>query len=291
MPIKGIICPDGQKVDKEDCLTSCRLKDIFPTRRCKAVPLLRRILTEREWNGTASTTQLLTGTRELLLKVTKPYYVHPDKKVPAVVGSNIHNLLHKMLDFNEKGEETLFNEILTGTYDMYDPVTKTLYDYKTWSVYKTKKIIKDKSPDALFEVTLQLNQYRMLLQSTFPDLKIENIAVQVITKEPISIVKDYSLCSPIIRIPVLKDEIISSYFGLKKESLDIALKEDYAPRCTERENWNGKKCQEYCEVRDECIALKERNMKEIDDLIKEYTSIEIKLIQSIKDFFEREDLL
>lgn len=284
MPIAGFICPDGQRISTEECLKECRLKSEFPTGRCKALPFLKRAARDRLWDGTPSVTQLLQGTRETWLKITRDYHIDPDRKTAAMIGTTVHNLMYRLTD-SEYAEEKLLNEILQGTYDMYDPETQTLYDYKTWGTWKVAKILAPKDPheraDALFDVALQLNQYRLLLQEKYPDLPVRTIAVQVISRESglkQAKTRGITTGSPVLIIPVLSDSLVKDYYSLKEQRLRLAIETDYAPPCRAREHWNTKKCVEFCEVRELCNDLQTR-----DD--PQWTEYEIRL-----DRLEREIL-
>lgn len=289
MPLMGFICPDGVKTKTEECFTACRLKEQLPAGRCKALPLLKRMAKERVWEGKPSTTQLLNGTREVLLKITEPYFVSPDRKTAAVIGSGVHSLLYKLTEV-QTAEETLFNELLQGTYDMYDPETRTLYDYKTWGTYKLVKIIKgapQEKADALFDVTLQLHQYMLLIKEKYPELPIDNLAVQVISRETnLSYAAKHGITngSPLIIIPKLPEEMVKSYFTVKAERLSVALQTGWAPPCFSRETWNGKKCQSYCEVSDICKSIGFESEHSIwNELNDRLWDVETSIIQILKD--------
>lgn len=260
MPLAGFICPDGQKVNKELCLQGCRLQESLPAGRCKAVPFLRRAARDKTFEGLPSTTQLLAGTRETLLKITRDYYIDPDRKTAAIIGTGVHSALWRLLE-SEKGEETLISELLHGTYDLYDPHTKTLYDYKTWGVWKLAKIIHgtaEQKADALFEVTLQMHQYRLLLTKKYPSIQIENVAVQVISRDANTRQAEsrgIQQMSPLILLPDMPDSLINEYFEYKAEKLQLALKQDWAPPCTDRETWEGRKCNRYCDVKELCYRM------------------------------------
>jgi len=185
MPIKGFICPDRVKVTTEECLEKCRLASYFPTKRCRALPILKHAAREKEWNDLPSTTQLLTGTRELFLKVKSDYYINPDSKTFALIGVNTHGKLYNIIA-SSFAEETIVNDLLTGTYDFYDPESKTLFDYKTWGLTKVNMILQGNPEyrvNSMFDVVLQLNNYRMLLQGKYPSLPIHHLAVQVVNRE------------------------------------------------------------------------------------------------------------
>lgn len=262
MPIVGFICPDGVKTKVEECFQKCRLEEKLKSGRCKAIPFLRKVARNRIWDGIPSTTQLLSGTRETYLKVHKPYYIDPDRKTAALIGTGVHSLLYKLIDSSsEKAEETIYNELLQGTYDMYDPETKTLYDYKTWGVWKLVKVLKgtpSEAANALFEVVLQLHAYKGLLQEKYPELQIKRLAVQIISRETnLSYAKKMGITygSPLIVLPDISQELVREYFGIKKEKLELATMLDWAPVCNQRENWNSRKCDEFCEVKDLCVDM------------------------------------
>jgi hypothetical protein len=289
MPLIGFICPDGERVTIDECFTACRLQKELPAGRCKALPLLKKVAKSRIWEGKPSTTQLLIGTREAMLKINQPYFIDPDKKTAAVIGSGVHSLLYKLTDV-ETAEETLFNELLQGTYDMYDPETQTLYDYKTWGTYKLVKILRgtnDEKADALFDVTLQLHQYMFLLKEKYPDLPISNLAIQVISRETnLAYAKKHNITvgSPLIILPMLPHDNVKAYFDLKAQMLKTALDTLWAPLCSSRETWNGKKCSSYCEVADICKTIGFETSNNIwQQLNESLETVESQIIQTLKE--------
>lgn len=294
MPVAGFICPDGQKVDKNDCLQGCRLS--FPAGRCKAVPFLRRAAKDKLFDGLPSTTQLLAGTRETLIKITKPYYIDPDRKTAAIIGSGVHSLLWKLID-GEMGEETIVNDLLQGTYDMYDPQTKTLYDYKTWGVWKLAKVLSatpEERADALFEVVLQMHQYKILLKQKYPQIPIENLAIQVVSRETNlrqAEQKGLQQGSPLILLPQISDEAVSYYFEIKSEKLKLALSEDWAPLCSRRETWDTKKCQRYCDVKEICYCMPIDGSSLWKELEQKQEEAEAKILQLISQKLKEETVV
>lgn len=261
MPVIGFICPDGEKVLTDKCLKECRLKDSLPAGRCKAKPFLKRAASQREWNGTPSVTQLLNGVRESFLKITHDYYIDPEKKTAAMIGTQVHNMLYKLAE-TEYAEETIIDDILSGTYDFYDPENETLIDYKTWGAWKIVKILNDERPhersEALFDVVMQMTRYKMLIKSRYPELPIKRIAVQVISREvnlQHAIKKGVEQGSPLIILPEVDETLVEKYFQLKAEMLKQAIEQNWAPLCNSRENWNEKKCSSFCEVKNACMQL------------------------------------
>jgi len=56
-----------------------------------------------------------------------------------------------------------------------------------------------------------------------------------------------------VNIPIVDNEEIVSYFTNKRDVLLKHLDDNTIPRrCDEKETWNGKKCEKYCEVRGLC---------------------------------------
>lgn len=223
MPAIGFICPDKEKIKFEDCFKECRIREDLPCGRCKALPFLRKAAKQREWKGEPSTTQLLTGTREAWLKITSKYYIDPDDKVYAMLGTQVHSVLDKFGKGDNLTEERLRDEICSGAFDFYDGETQTLYDYKTWGSYKVQKALgiackevpiiddfteevivkktgKNKGEpktqkiwvngdmasrtDALLETSIQMSNYRDKLLEVLPGgYTVKNMAVQVISRD------------------------------------------------------------------------------------------------------------
>jgi len=222
MPAIGFICPDGEKITFEECFKECRLKGDLPCGRCKALPFLRKAARQREWKWEPSTTQLLIGTREAWLKITRPYYINPDDKVFAILGTQAHAVLERFGKGDHFTEERLRDEICSGAFDFYDGEQQILYDYKTWGSYKvmqalgikaievpetdengqtilkksgknkgepkTKKVwvnsdIASKAA-ALLETSIQLSNYRDKLLRILPmGYYVKEMAVQVISRD------------------------------------------------------------------------------------------------------------
>jgi hypothetical protein len=221
MPSIGFICPDKEKVTFQECFTKCRLKDELPCGRCKALPFLRKVSLQREWTGEPSTTQLIGGTREAWLKITRPYYINPEDRVFALLGTQVHGVLEKFGKGDNFTEERLRDEICSGAFDFYDGESETLFDYKTWGSYKVAQALGIKSLDVpmfengnpvlfksgknkglpktkkeyiygdivtktigIFETSIQMSNYRDKLKEILPNgYTVKNMAVQVISRD------------------------------------------------------------------------------------------------------------
>jgi hypothetical protein len=244
---------------------------------------LRLIAEQREWTGKPSCTQLLKGTREAYLEITKNYYIDPQGAIFRIIGTKSHSYLDKYTGCNELGEIRLEVEGITGAFDFYDPEnggmlmdTKTYGSYKvmkclgyesvdveTGEFYKsgvkkglpkTEKIIQQGEPD-LQEQSLQLNLYRMMLEDAgfpskgglFLDIAVRDGGTYMATGRGI---KQNAYLLP---VPYLEDNKTLDYFLPKRDALLFALEtKTLPPICNIDERWNDKKCLEYCNAREHC---------------------------------------
>lgn len=260
MPAIGFICPDGQKICFDDCFSRCRLQDDLPAGRCKALPFLRRVSWQREWKGQPSVTELLQGTREMWLKITRDYYIDPDSRTYALLGTGIHGILEKLTQGDHLSEERLIGEICSGQFDFYDGEQQVLYDYKTWGSYKLKSI-NDPVQRALslLQTSIQLSYYRDLLREHLPSgYDVKKLAVQVINRDGgtwISISRGIQERAPLILLNGISSHWIKKYLTRKKELLLQALERDYAPKCRRTDSWHGRKCNGFCDVKEICEKI------------------------------------
>ena len=275
MPQIGFICTDGQTIPFDQCYNDCRIADQHPAKRCMALRNLRMIGEAREWSGKPSVTQLLKGTRESYLEITKPYYINPQDAIFRIIGTKAHAELDKYTGDNEIGEIRLELEGITGAFDYYHD--QCLYDSKTYGSYKvmkclgiemvseptgeiyktgpkkgqmkTKKMPRQGVPD-LTEQALQLNMYRLMLQdSGFPvqkmflDIAVRDGGIQVATTRG---VKQNAY---LIEVPFMDDDSVLAHFRAKRDALLTALETGITPSpCSIDERWQGRKCQSYCNV-------------------------------------------
>lgn len=284
MPLKGFICPDGEKVELEDCLKECRLGE-----ECLTLPSRVSISKERDWSGVASTTQLLDGTMLAYLKLTQPYYVDPDSRAFMLQG----NKHHRELEIVAK-ELGLAAEIpLSTDRDIFDLIEVrgndlVLSDYKLWGSFKVAKVLgmqevgkqpdpsgacyrssgkwgKAGSPKMLpffqrvpdkadnWEAELQLNRYRIMLEEL--GLTIHEMRIQATIRDG-GLYMAYSrgVYRNIYMIPVKKldNNIVKEYFDYKDSCLQWALKHGWDEPCNNQESWDGLRCERYCDVWEYC---------------------------------------
>lgn len=260
MPAIGFICLDKEKILFEECFNNCRIKDDLPAGRCKALPFLRRVSWQRKWSGNPSVTELLQGTREMWLKITREYYINPDDRTYALLGTGIHGILEKLTAGDHLSEERLVGDICTGQFDFYDGDSQILFDYKTWGSYKLKDIDKpEKRATSLLQTSIQLSYYRDVLKKHLPKgYTIKKLAVQVINRDGgtwISQQRGIAEKSPLILLNGVSSHWVERYLNRKKELLEEALKIDYAPRCRRPDSWGGRKCKGYCDVAEICQTI------------------------------------
>ncbi len=139
MPITEFVCPDGVRIDTEDCLKKCRMPD-----RCASRRTLQGCLYQRKWNGKPSVTQCLGGTMEEFLKLTKDYAVKPSSRVKMMLGSKVHKALEQVADPHTISEERMrgidgISGIADALEEEHDKVK--LIDTKTGGVYAAVKAL------------------------------------------------------------------------------------------------------------------------------------------------------
>jgi hypothetical protein len=280
VPAIGFICPDNDRCLFAECFEKCRIADQFPAQRCMALRNLRMIADQREWNGKPSCTQLLKGTREAYLEITKDYYINPQDAVFRIIGTKAHSELDKFTGENELGEIRLELEGITGAFDYMDE-EGNLYDTKSYGSYRTMLCLGYQSVDVptgeyfktgprkgqekthkeivqgepeLAEQSLQLNLYRMMLENCgfpikklFLDINVRDGGIRAATSRGIT------QNAYLIEVPKMDNQSVLDYFIPKRDALLWAVEGDIMPEpCSEETRWNGRKCQGYCNVWESC---------------------------------------
>lgn len=282
--LENFVCPDKEVVLVEDCLKKCRMGE-----RCLTLPTLKLISNEREWNGTASTTQLLNGTMLEYLKITQPYDVVPEERAFMLAGT----LHHKALEEVAK-ELGLAAEIpLSVDRDIFDLIEVeeeglVLTDYKLWGSYKVAKALGivevGKQPDPTgavykstgkwgkkgdpkmipifdeipelasnWEAEYQLNRYRVMLEDL--GIKINRMQLQVTVRDGgLALAHQRGVFNKMRRIPVefIDSHEVKDYFEYKAGCLNEALAEGWDTPCNNAECWDDVRCRSYCDVAQYC---------------------------------------
>ncbi len=272
LPVLGvglthIKCPDGVEVTQEECFARCRMRDQYLIGRCYPLPLLvsmfakpRPIVPSRY-----STTELTGPTRLAYLKRTTAYSESPDDALWRTWGTAVHSILEQEgldghlaeIRLHEEGDADSGG----GQFDLYDaqdPECPVLNDWKVWGSFKVEKILKAESfamGEAL-DTAIQVNRYRQKLERAgFP------VKVQAVT----AILRDWNYLQrkkgipKVVQLPVgrISDRWLDRYFEAKRRALQEAEATGYAKPCPARDRWGGRRCRDYCPVRDECVAMSE----------------------------------
>lgn len=304
--LEGFICPDKETVLVEDCLKRCRMEADCPqcggtgcpyckgtgkiVERCLTLPALKLISHEREWNGVASTTQLLNGTMLEFLKLTKPYYIDPDSRAFLLAGTRHHTALEVVA----KGLNLPAEIPLSVDRDVFDLIEVeeeglVLTDYKLWGSFRVAKALgvveAGKIPDPSgavykssgkwgkagdpkmvswfrqdpdkadnWEAELQLNRYRIMLEDL--GLKIYRMQLQVTVRDGgLFISEQRGIFRNTYRIPIqrLPDTWVVGFFHTQAERLALALDQNsWSTPCSEKESWDGIRCKNFCDVANYC---------------------------------------
>ncbi len=279
MPMTRFVCPDGQESKIASCYEKCRMG-----LRCATLPALLSIGKQRPWTGTPSTTQLIKGTREAFLEITREYAASPDSFAFAFIGTRTHARLERNDAVNHLTEERLEEDGISGMFDLYgeEDGVHTLFDYKVSGSYRVAKAIglrevEENIPGGVFrsgprkgqpktvkktvlgvpdlgDWALQLNHYRRLLESKgFP---VDRIVLQAIVRDGGTyLAKKRGLSRNIylIAVPRLPDDQVAAYFTEKRDALLSALGADTIPSvCAADERWHDRKCAEFCRVAEFC---------------------------------------
>ena len=279
MPMIKFSCPDGQQILIASCYEKCRMG-----MRCATLPALLSIGKQRPWTGTPSTTQLIKGTREAFLEITKEYAASPDSFAFAFIGTKAHASLEKNAAVNHLMEERLEEDGISGLFELYgeEDGVRTLFDYKVSGSFRVAKAIglkeiEEEVPGEIFrsgprkgqpktvkrivqgepylgDWGLQINHYRILIEkSGFP---VDRMVLQAIVRDGGTyLAKKRGLTRNIylIDVPRLADDAVTDFFHAKRDALLSALDTDTIPPiCSEEERWQDRKCAEYCRVAEFC---------------------------------------
>ena len=283
------ICPDLKECKIEDCLKECRLKDTLPAGRCLSSRSLMAIAEQRVWEGIPSTTQLLRGTREAYLVITREYPVDPQDMVYALFGTRVHAKLEEYKPEGTSSEDRLFDDVSSGAYDFYDH--GILVDNKTYGSYavaKTLGLIESKVPCGFykssragkyangdvkykkvfteggihkrFDLMVQMNDYRMKLEKS--GLPVTKMLCEIIVRDGGTYVassRGVDQKALLVVVNKISDVWISAYMKEKARRLHYALDNDELPPvCSPRERWfdpstqRSGKCARFCAVRYHC---------------------------------------
>ena len=284
------ICPSKERIGISECLSAC------PNAiRCMGKPTLEAVANSVQDRGLGeiySVTELISGTREVYLKKTTDYAVDPQDQIFAMHGTAVHSICEKHSSSFTLTEVRLSNDIYTGQIDAYGDLLgngkKILLDYKVTSSFKaamalgyykvdeptgefyktgakkgqekTRKVIKTGGVRHILEWAIQVNAYRMLLEEH--NFKVDDMHIQMYVRDySLRIAAERNVEKPIYLIKVnrISDHWLKRYFAIKKRRLEEAMGTGAIPAfCSKRESWNGRKCQDYCNVFEACKTYMEQ---------------------------------
>lgn len=297
MPATKFICPTGKRITIKRCLASCPQKE-----RCMFLPTLRAVADslDRGIKG-ATVTELISGVRETYLKKKVSYAVDPQSVLYSLHGQAVHTIHEGNTEGEILGEVRLKDRVTSGKFDLYGKIideeegvlgdlkvtssyklAKALGIYKvdvpTGEVYKTgtkkgqpktRKEFRYDGVRQIWDWALQLNYYRILLEQA--GFAVQRMFIQALCRDcNLRTATERGITNPIYIIPInrISDFWLKRYFSKKAQMLRQALKSrELPPPCSAKESWHGKKCSEYCEVREHCP-----NAQEITKLLSGFAS-------------------
>lgn len=294
MPAKYFICPSGNQIPISQCLLQCPEEQ-----RCMFLPTLRAVAKSLNRKLDApSITELLTGTREQYLKKITDYAVNPKDQLYAIHGTAVHTINENHTDGNMLSEERLYTSNTSGQMDLYGQVLtnedNTLGDFKVTSSYKlmkalgiykvdvptgdvyksglkkgqpkTKKEFRYNGAHYRMDWAIQLNTYRMLLESA--GYEVKDMVIQALCRDSgLRIAAERGITDSVYLIPINKisDHWLKKYIEIKSSRLEKALQNNEVPLlCSKKESWHGRKCEGYCPVSSQC-----RNLADQMTILKE----------------------
>jgi hypothetical protein len=328
MPLTHFICPDGQEISIEKCLShkGCRMNQ-----RCATLPYLRTVSFDREFQG-VSPSSAGNGPRLIYLKATTDYATDPcEDQAWAAFGTLTHKkLAAEGATFNVLSEEPLSDEQMKGIPDILEEDENNegsyvLTDYKTFGSYKvsrclgyyqedepvleagepvkyksgkkkgeikTHKVTKqDQTRIDLKAESLQLNRYRIFWENSFsicskcgykkrhteelcPEcgtpmkhshgFPISRMQLQVLVRDGglwIASSRGVEKKIYLIPIPKLPDSEVLEYYSQLQKEVDEAFRTGWARKCSNFENWDGRRCKGCCEVSEPCRKMDEQKKR------------------------------
>lgn len=287
MPVTKFICPSGKETLIMKCLNRCPQKE-----RCMFLPTLRAIAKSLDRGIQEPTvTELIAGVRETYLKKTTNYAVDPQSVLYALQGQAVHTLNENCTEGDILSEERLRDAVTSGKFDLYgrilDESDGTLGDLKVTSSYKlmralgiykvdvptgevyktgarkgeakTRKELRYDGVRHVMEWAIQLNYYRMLLESA--GFKVKRMVIEALCRDnSLRIASERGINQAVYLIPIgkISDRWLTRYFTAKAKHLQEALEtETLPPICSARERWHNRKCLDYCDARQHCPYAQE----------------------------------
>ena len=289
MSAKNFICPNGTQIPIEECLKGCPYGNSCMAR--PTLFSLAQGCKDRKLNK-FSVTELIRGSRESYLMKLYDYAIDPLSLTYSTFGTAVHRVqeLAALKAQGIMTELRLENEIATGQIDAYGHIfnneDNVICDYKVTTSYKamkalgygyheeieptgeiyktgtkkgqpkyiTTKVWHENGRRDVWEWTLQQNFYRLLLEEA--GYKVDGMYVQMLIRDfSTSMAEKRHIYKPIyvVKLNKISDHWIRLYFKMKRTILEKALATNTSPLpCSNRETWDGMKCQNFCNVAAYC---------------------------------------
>ena len=154
---------------------------------------------------------------------------------------------------SETEEETILDEegkpvLLKSGKNMGQPKTR-----------QKRTIITDPKKADMREVELQINRYRILFESQgFP---ISRMQIQAIPRDGGTYVaKNRGIDKNLYMIPVkrIRNKLVLLFYKILAAEVNQAFKTGHARQCNNWESWDGRRCTDWCEVKDACIKMSKK---------------------------------
>ena len=255
--MKGLRCNKTGKIVKfEDCL---KCND-----RCFPLTLLKHLFKVRDIDiKNLHVTQLLTPAWQLYLLSKNEHIEDVYSLFYATYGSAQHSLFETFKDDKDFENDLIEKDIsmqfdkanIVGRIDYYSASDKILWDYKTFGTYKVKLLLEEGPDDKLL---YQLNIYRFILKYS-ENIKVDKMKVLILVRDwRISEFKKYGDVNNtvVIDIPKIDDYEVEKFIIEKIDSIHRTFKTGKG-YCTDEETWNGRRCKDYCPVKDLCDKYKD----------------------------------
>lgn len=289
MPRRWFVCPDGEQVEIDQCLKSCRM-----AQRCAPSPYLRMAAEWRPWSGKASVTMLERCLRQTWLEQRVDFGESPDRSAFRIVGTRGHAALEERSEEGDWAEEFLNIKGIRGVTDLVeeDNGEWVMTDYKVMGSFAVAKCLgitdvgfKDvldsegnpvmyvrgpkagqpkqekvygvkegKADTSQYEV--QLNLYRIAWEAKHKPKKISRMQIFAIVRDGglyIAKSRGVDRNTYVIPIPKVDDAVLLGWAQSRRAEIEEAMAQDILPPVgTAKETWDGAFCRGYCPMRDEC---------------------------------------
>lgn len=124
---------------------------------------------------------------------------------------------------------------------------------------KTKSFAMNPFEADLWKYSMQLGMYALAYENMFLGKKIDKVMVFFIPRDGgLQIARERGITENMyyVRIPRLPDKEVLGYFERKRIAGEEAMADKKLPPvCSKEENWEGRKCTGYCDVKEACALI------------------------------------